>query len=117
MKRKPEPTLFNLDAPGLDDEGAYAYARRTDPETSHAAASSLRPDRIATLRSEVLCVFVAIGPMDDGALVGILHPRGWSPSGIRTRRAELVESGLVEDSGIRQKLLSGRYAIVWRAKA
>jgi len=36
-----------------------------------------------------------------------------SPSGARTRRAELVAMGLVRDSGDKSLLSSGRWAIVW----
>jgi hypothetical protein len=36
-----------------------------------------------------------------------------SESGIRSRRAELVDRGLVVDTGRRIRLESGRYAIVW----
>lgn len=37
-----------------------------------------------------------------------------SPSGARTRRAELVAQGKVVDSLKRTKLPSGRFAIVWK---
>jgi hypothetical protein len=37
-----------------------------------------------------------------------------SPSGVRSRRAELVVLGFVEDTGTRRKLMSGRNAIVWK---
>jgi hypothetical protein len=37
-----------------------------------------------------------------------------SPSGIRSRRAELVDLELVEDSGERRLLSTGRRAIVWQ---
>jgi hypothetical protein len=36
-----------------------------------------------------------------------------SPSGIRTRRSELVEEGIVKDSGRLETLPSNRKAIVW----
>jgi hypothetical protein len=37
-----------------------------------------------------------------------------SPSGIRSRRSELVYSHLIADSRARRKLRSGRNAIVWQ---
>jgi hypothetical protein len=39
-----------------------------------------------------------------------------SESGIRTRRKELVERGLVEDTGRRDILVSGRKSIIWKVK-
>jgi len=38
-----------------------------------------------------------------------------SPSGVRSRRAELVALGFVEDTGLKRKLVSGRNATVWKA--
>jgi len=37
-----------------------------------------------------------------------------SQSGFRTRRSELVDEGLIEDSGVRAVLASGRKAIAWQ---
>jgi len=47
------------------------------------------------------------------AVIAGLAPMA-SPSGVRSRRAELVVLGLVEDTGLRRKLVSGRNAIVWK---
>lgn len=38
-----------------------------------------------------------------------------SPSGLRTRTNELVQKGLVKDSGKRESTPSGRKAIIWEA--
>lgn len=94
-----------------------AKARRTDPETSHQAAASV--DNISDTQKVIHHLLRT--PMTDVELVEAFYKAVnrnvlWaSESGIRSRRAELVEKGLVADSGQRQKLASGRYAIVWKA--
>lgn len=98
-----------------------AHARRTDPETSHAAAASvedLRP------RQRAVLTLLAAQPSHHDALIE--RYRAWhttnpeefprqAPSGIRTRVAELRDVGYVRDSGGRVTLPSGRHAIVWEA--
>lgn len=72
-------------------------------------------------QAQVLWLLREIGPSTDEHLVAVhracreLLPQ--SPSGIRSRRAELVELGMVRDSGRRERTLSGRRAIVWEASA
>lgn len=93
-----------------------AVARSTDPPTSWAAAKSLGDLRES--QSAVLAFLREHGPMTDEQLVARYdrEPRQ-SPSGLRTRRKELVEDfDLVVDTGRKEKLLSGRQAIVWEAK-
>ncbi len=90
-----------------------ARARRTDPITSHEAAESV--DNITATQSYVLRCLKR--PRVDVELVHAYRayktaPRA-SESGIRSRRAELVDRGLVIDTGRRVRLDSGRYAIVW----
>jgi hypothetical protein len=94
-----------------------ARARDTDPETSHAAAASLSSEKIRESQALVLGLLRADGPMTDETLVAVVEERELrlSPSGARTRRKELVDLGLVEDSGGRVRTGSGRAAIVWRA--
>lgn len=89
-------------------------ARRTDPATSHAAARS-----VANLRhsQQVILKLLALeGPKTDEELLYLWNDRiaeRISPSGLRTRRSELVDLGLVRDSGERRPLESGRTAIAW----
>lgn len=93
-------------------------ARSSDPETSHEAAESVT--HVRRSQAAVLGVLAFLGPSTDNELIsdyeeGIAKyglPQQ-SPSGIRTRRAELVRDGLVKDSGKRTWLPSGRRAIVW----
>jgi hypothetical protein len=96
-----------------------ALARTSDPITSHWAAKSVRN---ATQIQKVILQLL-VKPMTDVELVAAFEnywrnsylPVGLrsSESGIRTRRAELVRAGLVQDSGDKVTLASGRKAIVW----
>lgn len=87
-----------------------AHARNSDPETSVEAADSVNP-RIRESQQEVLERLRACGPLTDDQLVERL-PR-MSPSGVRSRRSELVERGLVRDSGARAFTKSNRKTIIW----
>ena len=107
-KRKRKPS----EGPSLFDE-PHARARRTDPGTSHAAARSISSERIRQSQAYVLGLLVQHGPMTDTALLEAAN--NVSPSGVRTRRSELVTQGLVEDTGKRVRLETGRHAIVWGA--
>lgn len=96
-----------------------AHARISDPETSHEAARSVSDI------SETKLVILALlfYPMTDEQLIkayenAVFHrlaPQA-SESGIRSRRAELVESGLVIDTGNYGTTASGRRSKIWRVK-
>lgn len=98
------------------------YARLTDPQTSHDAAKSVTN---VTATQAFIAKLLQM-PMTDEDLIHHYQmqirmgaderdvPRA-SESGIRSRRAELVKKGLVVDSGERERLSTGRKAIVWKA--
>jgi len=94
-----------------------AHARRSDPETSHQAAASVK--RMRESQMFILGLFRRHGGMVDDELIvvasGVLAGRKMSVSGIRTRRSELVRLGMVRDTGKRRRLESGRLSIVWAA--
>lgn len=106
----------------LGKQEPRAHARKTDPHTSHAAASS-----VTNLRRSQKAVYDCLliyGPMHDKDLwrryykemMGGHHNWPWlSESGVRTRRSELVDTGWVKDTGRTEKLESGRNATVWEA--
>lgn len=107
---KPGETFFVV-APGR----AVPRARRGDPATSHSAAAS-----VAELRDSqraVLDLFAEAGNMTDEDLVGRYPGTTGGPtqseSGLRTRRRELADAGLLVDTDDRRRLKSGRLAIVW----
>ena len=90
-----------------------AKARKNDPWTSHAAAESV--EDVTVTQEYVLRALKK--PRNDIQLVDAYRqykraPRA-SESGIRSRRAELVDAGLVVDSGKKVKTPSGRWSIVW----
>lgn len=88
-------------------------ARATDPTTSWQAARSISKDRLRESQQEVLEILTKHGPLTDE---GILYYTSQSPSGARTRRAELVALGFVRDSGRRELTKAGRHTIVWEAR-
>lgn len=93
-------------------------ARLTDPETSHQAAASVNRATLPHTQRIILTLLALDGPMTDEELLLLWNDRiaeRISPSGIRTRRRELADLGLVCDTGERRPLESGRMAIVWGA--
>lgn len=94
--------------------GDKPVARRSDPQTSWDAARSV--DKVRESQAQVLYLLKRYGPMTDVQIAATfreVYGKGQSPSGLRTRRAELVDKGLVSDSGERWRLDTGRWAIVW----
>ena len=97
-----------------------AHARNSDPATSHEAADSVT-DKIRASQEAVRLVLDRFPQgLTDTDLIeeyGKLSALGWvprqSPSGLRTRRSELVRRGTVVDSGNRALLPTGRRAVVW----
>jgi len=109
-------TLF-----GEDGVVPHAHARRTDPATSHEAAASIVSDKIRASQDAVLKILARYGPLTDERIAEVYRLHGesmrlpaQSPSGLRTRRKELVDRGLVVDSGGSARSASGRRVIIWR---
>lgn len=100
------------DAPLLD---YIAHARRSDPKESHLAAASVV--HIRESQAQILDLLQTYGSMMDDEIYTMMKHAGnpISPSGQRTRRHELVQKGLVIDSGITRILPSKRRSICWKA--
>jgi len=93
-------------------------ARRTDPRTSHDAAATVRGQTATHAR--LMSLLRERGPMTDeeiaAAWVDMTRIAAWpkvSPSGLRTRRAELVDEGKVVDSRLTRQTQAGRRTTVW----
>lgn len=89
-------------------------ARKTDPYTSHEAADSV----VKVTETQLIIFQLLRKPMTDQELVSAytkLMPYKAPPaseSGIRSRRAELVQLSLIEAKA-ESKTMLGRKCIVW----
>lgn len=83
-------------------------SRSTDPQTSKEAAKGVSN----VLVREAVLSLLEKGPLTDQQIIARLGVKA-SESGIRTRRSELVKSGLVYDTGERRRTDTGRRSIVW----
>lgn len=98
----------------MDD--IFKAHRADDPETSREAAEAIQPTKTAIQRKvEDYALRAGAVGFTDYAL-SLAHHSGWS-STYRTRRAELTEAGVIVDSGRRERLATGRRAIVWVHKS
>ncbi len=85
---------------------------QTHSDTSRQAAKKIETSA-DTVRGRVLRFLVK---NVDGATDEAMQYAMWlNPNTQRPRRIELVERGLVKDSGVRRNTKSGRKAIVWEA--
>lgn len=84
-------------------------ARRTDPHTSHRAAELIAP-KIKPLQQKVLAVLrLNDDGLTDYEIEDYYRDHG---STYRTRRAELVDLGIVIDTG-KTRIIKGRARKVW----
>lgn len=86
-------------------------ARRTDPDTSHAAAA--RTSLTAASGRKLALDTHARHPrgLTDFELADLT---GYAQTSIGVRRCELVRAGLIEKTDLRRPSPSGSPAIVWR---
>ena len=94
------------------DDGARAHARRTDPDTSQEATRQITP----SLRQLQLHVLEYAATRGDQGFIDpemLLDLESMS-STYRTRRSELVDLGLVEDTGRRSSGGGRSTYAVWR---
>lgn len=102
-------------------------SRTTDPITSQEAAeSAYEPSLVQAHILEVLRNYAAVtedhdGLTDDEIFQGFVREarqHGWvvpTPQSVRSRRAELVDEGFVQHTGIYGLTVSGRRTQKWAA--
>lgn len=92
-----------------------AHARKTDPQTSHDAGASVR--NVTKTQEYILKALKR--PRSDEELLEAYRAQKMAPMasdpGIRTRRKELVDMGLVKAVGV-GLTKSNRKTTIWKAK-
>lgn len=93
--------------------------KRNDPGTSLTAALSAvtNDDLYRAIYNELgyYSKWPHYGLTDEQLVPRVQQHVQATASGIRSRRAELVEAGWVKDSGSKRELRTGRMGIVWQA--
>jgi len=99
----------------MNESPLFNKARNSDPDTSKVASAKLEDLRES--QREVLWVLALHGPMIDEDLIEACYDEGISQSrsGIRTRRKELEDKGLVKATGEKDETRAGNPAIMWEA--
>jgi len=80
-------------APAARSTDSHRRARNTDPDTSHAAAKTITPDRQRAAHTLILELLAAHGPLSDFRLAFLMGSKQTSAG---VRRGELRDAGLVE---------------------
>tara|TARA_Y100001951_G_C11268227_1_gene256983 strand:+ start:581 stop:922 length:342 start_codon:yes stop_codon:yes gene_type:complete len=91
-----------------------AYARKTDPVTSHEAAEAITPplNKIEQGIYDALCSFLPDGATSDE----IVEASGIQYRTVTPRLKPMCKKGFVIDSGKYKRGDSGRRQIIWTAK-
>lgn len=92
------------------DFSAAAHRRRTDPDTSRAAAESMY-GAIESILRRLLDAFRDRGPMTRTEISAIVGLTDYQAS---KRISDLKNAGAIVDAGERRPGPSGRAQIVWR---
>jgi hypothetical protein len=98
-------------------EDGEAYARGSDPETSHDAAEEVKGKRATRLEMEAYKVLLEELDKNEGGLINdqIVERSGYEWKTITPRLAPLCRKGLAFDTGDRRKGEAGQYQVVWKA--
>lgn len=90
-----------------------ATARISDPTTSHDAAASVT--NYISVQHAILDVVARWGPLTDEAIADHVSrlPMKTTPSGLRTRRKELVELGMLRANPRKVRISTGRLSTRW----
>lgn len=96
----------------------FPLSRISDPVTSFEAAASVR--NITETHQNIVTILEDLRQATDEEIanyyaqaVGVYGWKKVSPSGLRSRRAELVDAGILKDSGVKGRTASGRLTIKW----
>ena len=90
--------------------------RVLDPATSHLAAATITVPDLTRTQARILALITEMGGMSDEEIADHWEAMDFppiSPSGLRSRRAELVKQARLEDAGARTTTKGGNSTVVW----
>ena len=111
--RHPEDAYRSKAEPEMPLFDTKATARNTDPDTSHLAAASFTEERLTDIQRDVLAFFRTHGRATDEEIEDALKGKHPAFSTLRKRRTDLVQRGLLRDTGERKVNRNNRKMIVW----
>lgn len=87
------------------------------PDLSVASAVAELPEKTKRLCQAIYLVLRARGPLTDEELSALLTEKNFehTPSGLRSRRAELTAAAWLRDSGEKRPTKAGNLAVAWMA--
>jgi hypothetical protein len=98
--------------PGQSSFDFDARARRSDPDTSKAAAAATRGQRANQLEQLVLDTIRRLG---GATIKEVATATGLAEVSVSPRFKPLRRKNLIRDSGAKRENIGGRSAIVWEA--
>ncbi len=96
---------------------AVSKVRRRDPQTSFEAATAQTAEKSQRLYTAIYRVLSRRSLTDDELIAALERsaPFSVTPSGVRSRRKELVQAGWVHDTGLQRPSTAGKPSTVWEA--
>lgn len=91
-----------------------AYARASDPLTSHLAAASISPDGQRSSQQAVLSALRLHGPMTTDQLADLIGTAKWTKARIGTACVELERRGYIDRASEQGISKRGRQCTIWR---
>jgi hypothetical protein len=113
QSHRDRPMGIGCEPRAMTSPAIHATARSTDPETSHESAEAFTEQRLTEIQTAVFELFTVRRRLTDEEIEDALSVKYPAFSTLRKRRTDLVQMGLIRDSGERRFNRNRRRMIVW----